>query len=207
MARIKKYKISIAVVLLTFCIPVSGSYAQVLSNLQNDFAVSQKANLREKLYMHINKSFYLAGEILWFKIYCIDGSNNKPLSLSKVAYVELVDENHNSVVQSMVRLNSSTGDGSLYLPFSLNSGHYIVRSYTSWMKNFDPGYFFDERIDIANPRKLTTDTKPSPIEYDVYFFPEGGHLVQGINNKIAFKTTERDGKGLGMHRSNSYKSR
>jgi len=196
MTGIKKYKILIAVVLLSLGIPASGGYAQVLSGLQNNFAASQKWNLREKIFLHVNKSFYVAGEILWFKIYCTDGSNNKPLNMSKVAYVELVDDNYNAVVQSMVELNNGYGNGSLYLPFSLNTGHYVIRSYTSWMKNFDSRFFFEGRVDIINPRKSASDTKPSPVEYDVHFFPEGGHLVQGVSNKVAFKTTGSDGKGV-----------
>lgn len=196
MKGMKKYKLLIAAGLLSLCIPMSDSYAQVLSGLQNNFAASQKWNLREKIYLHINKSFYVAGEILWFKIYCVDGSNNKPLGLSKVAYVELIDDNHNAVVQSMIGLNNGTGSGSLYLPFSLNSGHYVIRSYTSWMKNFDSRFFFEGRVDIINPHKPAIDTKPSPVEYDVHFFPEGGHLVQGVINKVAFKATGVDGNGV-----------
>ena len=113
-----------------------------------------------------------------------------------MAYVELFDDNHNAVIQSMVELNNGSGNGSLYLSFSLNSGHYVIRSYTSWMKNFDSRYFFEGRVDIVNPRKPATETKPSPVEYDVHFFPEGGHLVQGISNKVAFKTAGSDGKGI-----------
>ncbi|HEY4197870.1 MAG TPA: hypothetical protein VGM63_20155, partial [Mucilaginibacter sp.] len=31
--------------------------------------------------------------------------------------------------------------------------------------------------------------------YDVQFFPEGGHLVKGLDSKVAFKLTGSDGKG------------
>lgn len=196
MARMKKYRILIAAELLLLSMLSSGSYAQVLSGLQDNFVASQKWNLHEKIYLHINKSFYVAGEILWFKTYCVDGSNNKPLGLSKVAYVELIDDNHNAVVQSMIGLKNGTGSGSLYLPFSLNSGHYVIRSYTNWMKNFDSRFFFESRVDIINPHKPAIDTKSSPAEYEVHFFPEGGHLVQGVINKVAFKATGVDGNGV-----------
>src|SRR5581483_2621383 len=152
MAGIKKYEILITMILLTGFFTVPFSYAQVLPGLQKDFAKFQNAHLGEKIFVHINKSFYLTGEILWFKVYSVDGSDNKPLGLSKVAYVELIDENHNAVLQTMVALKDGTGNGSLSLPFSLNSGRYLVRAYTSWMKNFDPGYFFASTISIFNPR-------------------------------------------------------
>ncbi|HWD89305.1 MAG TPA: hypothetical protein VG367_14330 [Mucilaginibacter sp.] len=196
MAGIKKYKILItAMLLLGLTSSFSDGYAQVLPGLQKDFATYQQNNLQEKIFAHVNKSFYEAGEILWFKIYCVDAANNKPLELSKVAYVELIDENHAPVVQTMVALKDGSGSGSVYLPFSLSSGHHVFRAYTSWMKNFDPGYFFESQVTIFNPRKPMTDAKPATVGYDVQFFPEGGHLVQGINSKVAFKVAAGDGKG------------
>lgn len=197
MAGIKTYKILITTILfLGLTSWFSDGHAQALPNLQKDFAAYQQSNLREKLFVHINKSFYEAGEILWFKVYCTDAASNKPLGLSKVAYVELTDDNHAAVVQTMVALKDGMGSGSVYLPFSLNSGHYLFRAYTSWMKNFDPAYFFESRVTVFNPRKPMADAKPAAAGYDVQFFPEGGHLVLGINNRVAFKVTGSDGKGV-----------
>jgi hypothetical protein len=196
MAGITKYKILIAAFLLTGCFCLSpGGYAQTLPGLQKDFTEYQHNNLREKLYVHINKSFYEAGEILWFKIYCVDASNNKPLGLSKVAYVEFMDENNNPVLQSMVALKDGMGNGSFSLPFSLISGRHMFRAYTSWMKNFDAGHFFESTVTIVNPRSPISETKPAAA-YDVQFFPEGGHLVQDMTSKVAFKVTGSDGKGV-----------
>jgi hypothetical protein len=31
-----------------------------------------KAAFSEKLFLHVDKSFYLAGEVLWFKVYYVD---------------------------------------------------------------------------------------------------------------------------------------
>lgn len=196
MVRIKTYKKLTAVILLIglFRLPVSN--AQVLPGLQKDFAAFQRVNLREKMFAHINKGFYTTGEILWFKLYCTDAKDNKPIDLSKVAYVELIDETHNAVLQSMVALKNGTGSGSIHLPFTLNSGHYVFRAYTSWMKNFDPGRFFSGSVTIFNPRALITETKPVNTAYDGQFFPEGGQLVQGTANRLAFKVTGGDGKGV-----------
>src|SRR5471030_1703399 len=48
--------------------------------------------LQEKLFVHTDKTFYLPGEFIWFKIYDVDGLFNKPLDLSKVAYVEILNQ-------------------------------------------------------------------------------------------------------------------
>jgi len=177
------------------CLAIS-SHAQVLPDLQNNFAAYQKASLREKLYVHTNKEAYLTGEILWFKLYCTDGSNNKLLDLSKVAYVEVLDSKHNAVLQAKIELKEGTGSGSFYLPFSLANGNYEFRAYTNWMKNFDAAYFFQKQLTIIN----TIKTSPPPAvndstKYNVQFFPAGGHLVNGLQSKVAFKITASDGMG------------
>ncbi len=199
MMRIKTYRPGKAFAVITcimVCLNIMSSHAQVLPVLQNNFAAWQKNNLQEKLYVHTNKSFYLTGEILWFKLYNTDGSTNKLLDLSKVAYVELLDNKHIAVLQAKIPMSQGTGTGSFYIPFSLSNGNYELRAYTHWMKNFDADYFFDKQITIINPVKISPPAKPAPLAYDIQLFPEGGHLVKGLSSKVAFKVTGPDGKGV-----------
>ena len=60
-----------------------------LQNIELKFQKYNQANLQEKLFVHTDKSFYLAGEILWFKIYDVSGAANKLFDFSKIAYVEI----------------------------------------------------------------------------------------------------------------------
>ncbi len=198
MMRIKNYKLpkAFAITCLVICINIIGGHAQVLPGLQKNFTAWQKANLQEKIYVHTNKNFYLTGEIIWFKIYNTDGSTNKLLDLSKVVYVELLDNNHNAVMQAKIRMTGGVGNGSLVVPFSLSNGNYQLRAYTNWMKNFDADYFFEKQLMIINPVKVSqAPTQPIASAYDVQFFPEGGHLVKGLESKLAFKVTAADGRG------------
>ncbi len=183
---------------ILFCIAyftIASSHAQVLSNLQNSFNTFQKENFQEKLYVHVNKGTFLTGEIIWFKVYCIDGSTGKPADISKVAYIELLDNNHAAVLQAKIGLSHGRGDGSFSIPFSVNTGNYRLSAYTNWMKNFDAGFFFEKQLTIINPLRTQPTDKASAPAYDVQFFPEGGHLVKGITSKIAFKLSGSDGKG------------
>ncbi len=159
-------------------------------------AYNQKV-LQEKLYVHTDKNAYLAGEICWFKIYNTDAFFNKPLGLSKVAYVEVLDKNNKPVLQSKVGMNTGDGNGSLQFPISLASGRYKLRAYTNWMKNFSAVYFFEKQITVINARKIYANTDVQvKNRYDVQFFPEGGNLVNGLQSKIAFKVTDQNGKGI-----------
>src|ERR1700743_3274445 len=199
MMRIKTYrpgKAFAGITCIMVCLNIMSSRAQVLPVLQNNFAAYQKNNLQEKLYVHTNKSFYLTGEILWFKLYNNDGGTNKMLDLSKVAYVELLDNKHVAVLQAKIPMSQGTGTGSFYIPFSISNGNYELRAYTHWMKNFDADYFFDKQITIVNPVKISPPAKPAPLAYDIQLFPEGGHIVKGLSSKIAFKVTGSDGKGV-----------
>ena len=152
--------------------------------------------VHEKLFVHTDQSFYLAGEILWFKLYAVDGSTHKPLDLSKIAYVEVLDSNNLPVLQAKIALERATGNGSFFLPFSLATGNYKLRAYTNWMKNFGPDYFFEELITIVNTLKVLPNTaKTKPGGYHVAFFPEGGNLVKGLPTRIAFQVTDAYGRG------------
>jgi hypothetical protein len=159
---------------------------------------SMNQELQEKLYLHLDRTFYVAGETVWFKAYCLDGYNHRLLNVSKVAYIEIIDNTNKPLVQAMISLKDGVGEGYLKLPFSLNTGNYIARAYTSWMKNFDPDYYFHQAISIVNTTKKThVDSSKFKIEdYDIQFFPEGGHLVEGLRSRIGVRAVDRKGIGL-----------
>lgn len=174
------------------------SRAQVIQEVQNSFNLYNQTALQEKIFVHTDKTVYLPGEVLWFKIYCVDGGNHKPLDLSKVVYVDILDNNQNPVSQSKVAIKNGAGDGSIYIPVTVTNGNYKFRAYTSWMKNFSPEFYFEKMITLVNPLKSPVTVKQNNAGYDVQFFPEGGNLVSGITSKVAFKATGPDGKGVAV---------
>jgi len=166
-------------------------------SIKKQFDAYCKKALQEKLYVHLDKTFYLAGEILWFKVYYVEGSSNKPFDMSKVAYVELLDKDNKPAMQAKVALENGYGNGSLYIPSSLSAGHYTLRAYTQWMKNFSVDYFFEQPLAIVNSLKpLPIPSVDTTYKNIARFFPEGGNLVAGINSRIAFQVTDPYGKGI-----------
>src|SRR5690606_21049527 len=153
-------------------------------------------NFQEKLYVHTDKSSYLAGEIIWFKIYNTEAYTNRPVRVSKVAYIEILDAENKPVMQSKIALKNGGGDGALYIPVSLPSGGYTLRSYTSWMKNFDASYFFHKDLTVYNTLK-----EESALHYietakthTIQFFSEGGNLVSDLTSKVAFRAVDEKGE-------------
>jgi hypothetical protein len=175
---------------------VSGfSQDGILDTLNQKFQAYRQKAFQEKLFVHIDQNFYLTGETLWFRIFNVDATMHKPVSVSKVAYIEILDKKHKPLVQSKVQLDENGGNGSLFIPATLASGNYTVRVYTQWMRNFSQDYYFHKSITIVNPfivpefEKEKIADKPS-----VTFFPEGGNLVAGVKAKVAFQISSSTGK-------------
>ena len=154
---------------------------------------SDKA-IQEKLFIHSDKELYVAGDILWFKIYYVEGTKLEPLNLSKLAYVEVINSNNEPVQQGKIALEKGTGVGSFYLPAALPTGNYTLRAYTNWMKNFDVSLFFEKKITIINTLKApdASSAKDSSVVV-ADFFPEGGNLVNGLTSKVGFQVYTNKG--------------
>ncbi|MBD2723457.1 MG2 domain-containing protein [Hymenobacter armeniacus] len=149
----------------------------------------------EKLFLHLDRPVYLSGETLWFKVYAVDGTYTRPLTLSSVAYVEILDAQNQPVLQGKVALRHATGQGSFVLPAALGAGTYTVRAYTSWMKNFGPESFFHSTIAVINPAVASGAHPADSASFGAQFFPEGGNLVNGLASKVAVKVTDTSGRG------------
>ena len=175
--------------------------SEALSSVQSRADTWQQVVLQEKTFVHTDKSFYLAGELLWCRLYCVDGNTHRPSSVSKLAYVELLDADNKPVLQGKIALEKGFGEGSFYIPPSIPTGAYQLRAYTSWMKNFGPETFFTQPITIVNTIKgvdTAALTRPDTTvnNYTLRFFPEGGDLVAGLPSNLAFEAVDDQGRGL-----------
>jgi hypothetical protein len=190
--------VSMIICALSFCYNAFGQ-KNAINNIQEAFDSYRHNTLQEKVFVHTDKNAYLAGEIIWFKLYVVDATFHTPLDISKVAYVELIDANNKPVLEAKIAIKEGDGNGSLFIPFTINSGKYKLRAYTNWMKNFDANYFFEKNINITNTQKTYEAGSPKPLQYDIQFFPEGGNLVSDIQSKVAFKVSDQYGKSTDFH--------
>ena len=171
--------------------------AQVLENVQHAFD-AYNSTFQEKMFVQTDKEQYLAGELLWLKVYNVNALTNKKNDLSKIAYVEIIDQNNSAVAQSKIELKGGLGTGSLIIPSSIGSGTYKFRAYTKWMQNFGPDQFFEKQLTIMNTLIAPAAKQSVKVDYDVQFFPEGGDLVEGVANSVGFKVLGLDGKGINL---------
>jgi hypothetical protein len=169
---------------------------QLADNLQQAFNNYQSGAPQEKLFVHTDKTFYLAGETIWFKVYAVDASFHRPLGTSSISYIEILNRDLKPVLQSNVSMMNGSGNGSLTLPGSIITGNYIFRAYTSWMKNFSPDFYYEQTLHVVNTLKQPVIVSISKPPVSIQFFPEGGNEVAGFLTKIAFKALNDDGRGL-----------
>jgi hypothetical protein len=184
MMQYKKRYYCLITLLVFVCSMVKAQRA--VDAITKSFDDYRSNHIQEKLFVHTDKDFYMAGEIIWFKVYATNAQFNQPFDFSKISYVEILTRENKPVLQAKVALNNGTGNGSFQLPYSVNTGNYILRAYTNWMKNGAADFYFDKEIRIVNALKKS-DWLPTEKNYDVQFFPEGGNLVNGVQSKVAFK--------------------
>lgn len=181
------------IVFITIVIDLHG---QTLDSITHKFNTFRNRTFTEKIFLHTDRSSFFTGESIWFTIYHMDATFHKPLDWSKIVYVEVLGPDRTAVLQGKFMLTNGYTTGTLFLPASLNTGHYEIRAYTSWMKNFDASGFFHQTITIINPfRDLEKVSVVNP-SYDIQFFPEGGHLVSGLESKVGVRVVGQDGHGI-----------
>jgi hypothetical protein len=143
----------------------------------------------EKIYFHFDRNDYMVGQTIWFKAYLY--SDFLPASQSTDLFIELSGP---AVMINRLALPVFAGfaHGQIELPDTLPSGTYIMRAYTATMLNQDPAFIYKKTFFFTGKKKKN----PQPVllpAIRIEFFPEGGNLVTGLSNSIAFKATNENG--------------
>jgi len=139
---------------------------------------------QQKAYVQFDKSFYRAGETVWFKAYLLQ--SGLAVTSSKNFYAELLDNNGVVLQRKVYPLVAASAGGHIDLPANLPGSNYRFRAYTTWMLNFDTSFVFQKNIPVIGKK---SDAKPAEQKRPVSltFFPEGGDLVSGLESVVAFK--------------------
>lgn len=161
-----KMKVSlkkIAIILFLFILFLPG---KAQAQLDQKFEVYSRLLSPEKLYLHINKDTYAAGDTIWFKAYLNNSSEISEFPQSNYIYVELIGyqwvkdpfslrTNEESQIVDRVKVKRRDGilQGYIKIPDDINSGKGILRAFTYWGLNFDTEYIFNRNIEIINPAK------------------------------------------------------
>lgn len=175
---------------------------------------------QEKVYLHFDNTGYFLGETIWFKAYVTAASTLSATSLSRVLYIELLNEEGYIVESRKYRIENGQAAGDIPLTkMGMRSGFYEVRAYTRLMLNWEKETLFSRVFPVFEPpvvegaysrkrihrrpssQRVVTKREESRPEsgtrkVNVSFYPEGGQLVEGISSQVAFKVTDGEGRSL-----------
>ena len=104
---------------------------------------------QERVYVSTDKDIYLAGEDVWYSLYCLDEKSGNHSDLSDVAYLQFVS-NDGVAATAKGALIGGRGCGRFRIPMTLPTGNYSIVSYTKCDGGDAVGPFNGKVISIFN---------------------------------------------------------
>lgn len=178
-----------------------------LNSLAANFINNLRKDNREKVFLHTDKWYYIAGEDLWFKAYCINALSHKIFHHSKIFFVDLVNDKDSVIEHLFLNNKLQNLDGKISLSGLLPEGYYWLRAYTQNMPEQDVNGIYVQPVYIFNSKNPAPDNFGKKINTSVEnsaniekpeltFLPEGGSIISGTTAAIAFTVTGKNKKPL-----------
>jgi hypothetical protein len=132
----------------------SPKYLTFLSEIDSAMLNQTKwDNLREKPYLTFNKPYYSPGETVWFQSRMLYQNPFLIDSLSRVLYVDLVNEKKEILKKETFQIQEGFSQGQIQLEADLPPGNYTIRAYTNWMRSYPVSDIFQKPIPIISQNK------------------------------------------------------
>ena len=155
-----------------------------------------ESHVTEKIYLHLDKNDYSAGENIWFKLYCTTAPFNYLSNISKIANIELISPTNNIIKSIKIPLTLGLGIGDFSLSDTIIEGSYRIRAYTRWMQNDSISNFYERIVPITNGRADNVITQSTLLQNGTEnFFQINLKTIQGaplINSSVNY-TLQQDG--------------
>ena len=152
----------------------------------------------EKVYLSTDKEVFVQNENLWFSVFLVNARTHQTSSVSELVYVDLLGPKDEIISSLAIDMRSHLGKGSFFLADSLLGGNYTINAYTHYMRNSSPEFIFSKTVEFFNLKRKKTIKEPVTDKQTIHvdFFPEGGYILGGVPNAIAFKIIDGFGNGL-----------
>lgn len=196
----KAYRLArrVAIFFFVLSVPLPLSAQTKQDSIQAYFEILSRIP-QEKLYLHLDKPFYGAGDKIWLKGYLVDGLTHENNAKSNFVIAELVDRADSVLQRKKIRRDSLGFHNAFPLPATLPAGDYYLRAYTNWMLNWEPDFFYSRNLKIGNSIDVTIQ---SAVEYQQV---EGNEYVAKIkftdnmqkpfsDVKVKFRQGDKEGR-------------
>lgn len=148
----------------------------------------------EKLYLHLDRTAYCAGETIWFSGWLRNASPATIYNESNFIYVELLDPDGNIEKRVKVKRDGASFPGHIFLNDDTTPGRYTIRAYTRAQLDFSPEHHFNQQITIIGGKNEKVRDKGGKT--DVSFYPEGGRFFAEMPARLGFKVMDASGKSV-----------
>ena len=135
-------------------------YCLLFSVFLSSFLFAQRVEEtyeKEKIYAQTDHVFYKPGDVVYFKAYVVNGSNNLTTDKSKVLKAHLIEPSGTVVEKLNYRIENGSAKGSFSLNSDIKGGIYKIKFFTNWMQNESGKNSFEKEINvqkIVSPRIL-----------------------------------------------------
>ena len=165
----------------------------VIIDFYDDYAEAP----REVIYVHLNKSIYINGEMLGFTAYAFDKFTKKRSNLTTNLYCTLSDLNGQVIKEKLIHIVDGVASNVFYIDEKLKGGTFMFKAYTNWMLNFDEQNHFQQVFNVLDADSQTEiASKKIDNELDIQVLGEGGHLIYNAVNTAGIIVKNKSGKGL-----------
>ena len=165
--------------LAIYFIIISITLAQegVLSTINAAYQAYDDVLMNEKVYLHVDRTFYKQNEYVWFKAYVVD-DKNQPSKNTNLVIVDLINPRGQVEISLKVgRQNQQVFNGEFHISRLLSGGIYTIRAYTMWQKNFGEVPFFEKEITI---QKVTLPKLLMTLDFDKEAYGPGDEVIADL---------------------------
>ncbi|MES2265379.1 MAG: hypothetical protein V4520_01380 [Bacteroidota bacterium] len=144
----------------------------------------------EKIYLQTDKPTYQPGDTLRFKAYLLESATLKASIKSGVMYVEITNDSSRLIKRIMAPINAITYGDIVLDAKDMPQGTYILRAYTSWMRNFDEAYIYSKPFYFSK-----TSNSDWLIDYSAQILKD----AKANKVQLALKVNSFDAGPVGVH--------
>ncbi|OQY01609.1 MAG: hypothetical protein B6I20_07670, partial [Bacteroidetes bacterium 4572_117] len=162
------------------------------NNVENEHLIKKKNTksrpANEILYVHTDRSAYVAGDTIWFKAYMFNSETLKTSYESNLLNVQLYTKTGKKILNQKHKLSGGITSGYMTLPDSLTTGNYLFVTYPNLIDSTSFDNVFSKTINLYALDEQNAKIKlfiPDTI-YDKGNVIEGTiELVNNSNQKYA----------------------
>ncbi len=142
----------------------------------------------EEVSLSTDRTLYIAGEEIWFSTLLQCNQHSKYDCMSRVMYIEVYKELNSFSIRQKLKINNGKANGSVSIPSDFPTGHYYIRAYTNYQKNYLIADLTYSEILILNPEiPLSAPVDEDPAE----LIFKGGSAIYGLPAKAVIMVKDK----------------